>query len=46
MDANLDSALKLVLARIDSLEKEAADLREQLKELRDEVHETWMGGTD
>lgn len=46
MDANLDSVLNAALARILVVEKELENLREAVKELKDEIHETWMGGTD
>ena len=46
MDANLDSVLNAALARILVVEKELVDLRETVKDLKDEIYEVWMGGTD
>lgn len=46
MDANLDSVLNAALARILVVEKELEYLRETVKDLKDEIHEVWMGGTD
>ena len=34
-----------LLAKIQALEQELATLCERVKELEDEAHETWMGGT-
>lgn len=36
----------LLLARIRAMEQELAALREELKEIKDDLHEAWMGGTD
>lgn len=46
MDANLDSALKLILARVHTVETELEHLRETVREIKDEIHEAGMGGTN
>lgn len=46
MDANLDSALKLALARVLSVEAELDHLRETVREIKDDIHEAQMGGTE
>jgi len=37
---------ELILARLRVLERDLADLREQLAELEDDAHEAWLGGND
>lgn len=46
MEREFSSPYELILARIRVLEKEVADLREQLAELEDDAHEAWLGGND
>jgi len=42
----IDGAYQLLLARLLAIEADMAVLRERVEELEDELHETWMGGTD
>lgn len=46
MEQNLPEAYQLLLARLMAVEREIENIREQLDEIDDELHEVWMGGTD
>ena len=41
-----DSPYTLLLAELMAIKAELAALRERVDEIDDELHETWMGGTD
>jgi len=41
-----DNQYTLLLARLHALETELAALREEVKDLRERVSETWLGGTE
>ena len=41
-----DSPYTLLLAELMAVKAELAALRERVDEIDDELHETWMGGTD
>ena len=45
-ESNSDILYDLLLARLRAVEAEIAALREQLQELADDLHETWLGGTE
>ena len=41
-----DNQYTLLLARLHALETELAALREEVREIKDELHEAWLGGND
>lgn len=41
-----DNQYTLLLARLHALETELATLREEVKDLREQVSEVWLGGTE
>lgn len=41
-----DSPYELLSARLRALEAELAVVKEEVKEMKDDLQESWLGGTD